>query len=71
LKRLAAWLADELRAILRGMVQATPPAQRGAFLDQLKPAKGLSAAIQQKLWQDETRYLRENEPKRAALAKGI
>ena len=52
-KRLATRSADELRAILRAMAQATPPAQRAAFLDQLKPAKGVSAFGQKKLRQDE------------------
>jgi hypothetical protein len=70
-ERLAACSADELRAIQRSLAQATPPAQRGALLDQLKPAKGPSAAIQKKLRPDEIRHRRENEPKRAAFAKGI
>ena len=52
-KRLAACSADELRVILRGMAQATPPAQRHVFLEQLKPAKGAAASRQHKLSQDE------------------
>jgi hypothetical protein len=52
-ERLTAHSADELRAILRAMAQATPPTQRAAFLDQLKPAKGMSASLQKKLRQDE------------------
>jgi hypothetical protein len=52
-ERLTARSADELRAILRAMAQATPPTQRAAFLDQLMPAKGVSASLQKKLRQDE------------------
>ncbi len=52
-QRLATRSADELRAILRAMAQATPPAQRRAFLDQLKPARGAPASLKKKLRQDE------------------
>jgi len=48
-KRLAASSADELRVILRGMAQVTPPAQRLAFLEQLQPAKGAAASRKKKL----------------------
>jgi hypothetical protein len=36
-RRLAAYSADELRAILRGMAQATAPMERRAFLAKLEP----------------------------------
>lgn len=52
-QRLTKCSADELRAILRAMAQATPPTQRQAFLDTLKPAKGAVASVQKKLRQDE------------------
>ncbi len=38
-QRLAAYSADELRAILRAMAQETPPSGRQAFLEKLKPSE--------------------------------
>jgi hypothetical protein len=52
-KRLAACSPDELRAILRAVAQAAPPAQRRAFLEQLKPVKHPPASLQKNLRQDE------------------
>ncbi len=49
-QRLAAYSADELRAILRAMAQETPPSERRVFLSKLKPsdeAITVSQAIQQ------------------------
>jgi hypothetical protein len=42
-QQLAAYSADELRSILRGMAQATPPMGRQAFLDKLKSVQETSA----------------------------
>ena len=52
-KRLAAYSADELRAILRAMAQETPPTGRQAFLARLKPMAETAAAVQQALLQEE------------------
>jgi len=43
-QRLAAYSADELRAILRAMAQDTPPSGRRAFLARLEPIEGAVTA---------------------------
>jgi hypothetical protein len=45
-QRLAAYSADELRAILRAMAQDTPPSERRAFLSKLEPGEGAITASQ-------------------------
>jgi len=52
-QRLAAYSADELRAILRTMAQETPPTERQAFLARLKPIAETAAAVQQALRQED------------------
>lgn len=52
-QRLAAYSADELRAILRAMAQETPPAERLAFLARLKPMAETAAVVQQALRQED------------------
>jgi len=52
-QRLAAYSADELRAILRAMAQETPPTERQAFLARLKPIAETAAAVQQALRQED------------------
>ena len=52
-QQLTAYSADELRAILRALAQETPPTQRRAFLDKLKPlAKETAAAIKKAVGQE-------------------
>jgi hypothetical protein len=51
-QRLSTFSPDELRAILRTMAQDTPPTQRQAFLDKLKPMKETAAAVKKALRQD-------------------
>jgi len=45
-QRLAACSAEELRAIVRALAQATPPPERQAFLDALQPAAATAAVVQ-------------------------
>ncbi len=45
-QQLAAYSADELRAILRAMAQETPPSGRRAFLSKLEPGEGATTASQ-------------------------
>ena len=52
-QRLAAYTADELRSILRGMAQETPPMGRQTFLGKLKPAAETDAVVQQAIAQDD------------------
>ncbi len=51
--RLAAYSADELRAILRRLAQETPPTNRQPFLDKLKPTAGTAALAKKTLEQDD------------------
>ncbi len=51
-RRLAAYSADELRAILRGMAQETAPMERRAFLAKLEPQKR-DAAFERQLQQED------------------
>jgi len=52
-QRLAAYSADELRSILRGMAQEMLPTGRQAFLDKLKPVAETADAAQQAIGQDD------------------
>jgi hypothetical protein len=52
-QRLAAYSADELRAILRAMAQETPPSGRRAFLASLEPGEGAAAAPSQVIQQED------------------
>ena len=52
-RRLAACSADELRGILRGIAQETPPPGRQAFLGKLKPVAETAAAVQKAMGQDD------------------
>jgi hypothetical protein len=52
-QRLAAYSADELRAILRAMAQEIPPTERQAFLARLKPMAETTAVVQQALRQED------------------
>lgn len=52
-QRLAAYSTDELRGILRGMAQETPPAQRQTFLDKLALVAETAADVQQAIGQDD------------------
>jgi hypothetical protein len=45
-QRLTACSAEELRAIVRALAQATPPAQRQAFLDTLQPLAATATVVQ-------------------------
>src|SRR5215467_7732596 len=45
-QRLTACSAEELRAIVRALARATPPAQRQAFLDTLQPMAATAAVGQ-------------------------
>jgi len=45
-QRLTACSAEELRAIMRALAQATPPPQRQAFLDTLQPVAATAAVVQ-------------------------
>jgi hypothetical protein len=52
-QRLSGYSADELRGILRAMAQETPPTQRQAFLEKLKPmSKETTVAVQKALGQE-------------------
>jgi len=52
-QRLAAYSADELRAILRAMAQETPPSGRRAFLARLEPVEGAAVAVSQVIQQED------------------
>ena len=52
-QRLAAYSADELRAILRAMAQETPPSGRRAFLARLEPVEGAAVAASQVIQQED------------------
>jgi hypothetical protein len=52
-QRLAAYSADELRAILRAMAQKTPPSGRRAFLARLEPVEGAAVAASQVIHQED------------------
>ncbi|MBM3135222.1 MAG: hypothetical protein FJZ89_08070, partial [Chloroflexi bacterium] len=52
-QRLAAFSADELRAVLRAMAQETPPTERQAFLAKLQPMAKRADVVQQVLQQDD------------------
>ena len=41
-RRLATYSADELRSILRAMAKDTPPTERRAFLEKLKPSEKIA-----------------------------
>ena len=45
-QRLTTCSAEELRAIVRALAQATPPPQRQAFLDTLQPVSTTAAVVQ-------------------------
>src|SRR5262249_4456060 len=46
-QRLTTCSAEELRAIVRALAQATPPTERQAFLDTLQPVATAAAVLQQ------------------------
>ena len=52
-QRLAAYSADELRAILRVMAQETPPSGRRAFLARLEPVEGAAVGAPQVIQQED------------------
>ena len=52
-QRLAAYSADELRAILRAMAQETPPSGRRAFLARLERVEGSAVAASQVIQQED------------------
>lgn len=52
-QRLAACSADELRTILRAMAQDTPPSERPAFLEKLKPVEETTITAQQVMQQED------------------
>jgi hypothetical protein len=52
-QRLAACPADELRAILQTMARETPPSERRAFLEKLKPVEEITVAVQQAIRQED------------------
>jgi hypothetical protein len=52
-QRLAAYSADELRAILRAMAQETPPSGRRAFLASLEPGEGAAATPSRVIQQED------------------
>jgi hypothetical protein len=52
-QRLAAYSADELRAILRAMAQETPPSGRRAFLARLERVEGAAVAASQAIQQED------------------
>ena len=52
-QRLATYSADELRAVLRGMAQETPPSGRRAFLARLEPVEGAAVTASQAIQQED------------------
>jgi len=52
-RKLATHSADELKSILRGMAQETPPMGRQAFLAKLKPAAEVDAVVQRAMGQED------------------
>jgi hypothetical protein len=52
-QRLAIYSADELRAVLRGMAQETPPSGRRAFLARLEPVEGAAVTAAQVIQQED------------------
>jgi hypothetical protein len=52
-QRLAAFSADELRAILRAVAQETPPSGRRAFLARLEPVEGVAITASQVIQQED------------------
>lgn len=52
-QRLAAYSADELRAILRAMAQETPLSGRRTFLTRLEPVEGAAVAASQMIQQED------------------
>ena len=52
-QRLAAFSADELRAVLRAMAQETPPTERQEFLAKLQPMAKGADVVQQVLQQED------------------